>query len=354
MTDITEFSRFDRVLSSTIILSPALEFLYANPMAKRQHPLLSAKNGISTRLNPDLRRRMMQTLQNGRPVRIPWAESDGIFLLFEPVFNPIGGLMYVYLQVETPVADFDSLLPILTDGELLSLLEREVATPLNQFYLNLNLLERHPAVRNDSSFLKQLIPLKTRLLQVCEFLERAKYAYPSEAGSCSFCDADKLLSSCAEQFRFFKYQSCGPTHVPLEEAAFSLLLCDVLSNLYLRQGPKPMVEGTLTKDETGTTLVFSAGKLRVPLDVPCNGDYDGIDLGVFSVKARVQHAGGTLTVSKNNRGTLLITVKLPQVRFRGLEVSVSEPDAYPGAVQRLAFTYLSLITSFVREASESE
>ncbi len=351
MAYYTDFSRFDRVLSSIIVLSPTLEVLYANPMAKRQHPVFSAKNCITTRFNGKMCQRISQALISGNPVRIPWAEFDGIFLLFEPVFDSFGRMKYAYLQVETPVAEFDSLLPILTDGELLSLLEREVATPLNQFYSNLNFLEKHSAVRNNPSFLKQLLSLKRRVLQVCEFLERARYAYPSEEGACSVCNADKLLCACAEQFRFFKYHSVGPTHVPMEESAMSLILCDILSNLYLRQGDNPRVEGELVSDEEGTSLVFSSEELKIPLDVPCNGDRDGIDIGLFSVKSRITHAGGSVTVEKSPRGSLMITVKLPKVRFSDVRASVSAPRESMDYVQWLTLEYLSLLTAH-REPEE--
>ncbi len=344
--DSMELSRFDRVPVPIILLTPRLELMYCNPIAKRQSPTLTVPGVLQTLFPENLLFSARNTLGQGQVVQLPYRGDSGISLLLEPVFTSGGNLRYVFLFVQSAASEFDSLLSILTDGELLRLLQREVAEPLHSYNQALLRLQEHPAARSNPSFSKKLTALRFKMLQTSLFFEKAKHAYPSGDSVCGFCDANKVLAFCAKQFRIFKYSSVLPAHVPMEEDALILAVCDILSNLYLRQGDKPWVEGELISDSQSTTLIFRSAELVIPLDVPCNGDYDGVDIGMFSVKKRVSYAGGTLSAGRNTRGTLVISVCFPKVRFTPGDVFVqsSEPP-FPSFAGQIASRYLSLLSN---------
>ena len=340
---IKDYTKFDRVVAPVMIASPELRMIYSNPYAVRVFPFLSSPTGLISRFeNVDLEQ-AIKMLKQGEVFLLPYDESLHLALLLEPV-TLNGELIYICVYVVSNSADPSSVFPYLADGELLQFLKKEVADPTNFVISQLKFMEKIIAKGDIEQSITALRMIRTRILRMSLFYARIEDCTTKHSNNCVISNAVNVLQECQNQFGFVKYKPSQTCYVPLERSSQALLYIDVLSSLYFRQD-KPSISITTSCDSNGVMIKFVSGPLNKPIDVPCNDEFDGIDLGMFSVRRRAELANGTVTVKKEARGGVTVTLQFPAVNLLLCDGFLKDPaESTVSKVEAYAFEYLGLIS----------
>ena len=342
---IKDYTKFDRVVAPVMIASPELRMIYTNPYAMRVFPFLSSPAGLISRYENAELEQGICALKNGELHLLPYDESLHLSLLLEPVTLD-GELIYVCVYVVSNSADPNSVFPYLADGELLQFLKKEVADPTSFVISQLKLTEKILAQGDIERSMTALKMIRTRMLRMSLFYARIEDCNRKHSSNCEVADAVSVLNECKEGCKFIKYQPSQTCYVPLalERSSQVLLYIDVLSSLIFRQD-KPSVTITTSCDSNGVTIKFLSGPLNKPIDVPCNDEFDGIDLGMFSVRRRAELADGTVTVKKEARGNVSVILQFPAVNLLLCDGFLRDPaESSVSNVEAHAFEYLGLIS----------
>lgn len=340
---IKDYAKFDRVVAPVMIASPELRMIYTNPYAVRVFPFLSSPTGLISRFETVDLEQGIRMLTQGEICLLPYDKSLHLSILLEPVTLD-GDLIYVCVYVVSDSEDPNTIFPYLADGELLQFLKNEVADPTNFVLSQLKFMEKIIAKGDVEQSLTALKMIRTRMLRMSLFYARIEDCNRKHSNNCEVADAATVLNECKQGSKFIKYQPSQTCYVPLERSSQVLLYIDVLSSLIFRQD-KPSVTITTSCDPNGVTIKFVSGPLNKPIDVPCNDEFDGIDLGMFSVRRRAELANGTVTVKKEARGNVSITLNFPAVNLLLCEGFLKDPaESTVSTVEAHAFEYLDLIT----------
>ncbi len=339
-----DFSGFDRATSAVMIVSTEMRMVYSNAVARRQIPFLAADpEGLFSRYGKDALEKLSLALRNGQASSLAYDENLHLSLLFTPSFLSDGSFSHAYVNV---VSDGD--LPagtglLLSDGELLTSLLQSAVKPVNIALRQLQVAGQFNTVADLEKLIQTVLMVRRQLLQASLFFARVEDCSGPKGGTCAVSDAAAALSTCNESCKIMKFKPSGTCYVPMERQSVVLLCADVLTDLYFHQ-KQPKVTVSATSSEKGVTLAFTSGPLDIPLDVPCDPDFDGIDLGMFSVRRRVELAGGKTVIRSRPHGVVTVELKFPPVRldpqgavfgdFHGSGVS---------SVEMYALQYLSLI-----------
>lgn len=342
-TMIQDYAKFDRVVAPVIIASPELRMIYANPYAVRVFPFLSAPAALISRFESADLEQGIRMLKQGEICILPYEESLHLSILLEPVLLD-GELIYVCVYVVSDSEDPNTIFPFLADGELLKFLRDEVANPTNIILSQLKIMESIILRGDTERSLAALKMIRTRMLRMSLFYARMEDCSGKHSNNCEVFDAAHVLLEFEHNHKFIKYKPSQTCYVPLERSSQVLLYTDVLTSLIFRQD-KPSVTITSSCDSNGVTIEFISGPLNKPIDVPCDDEYDGIDLGMFSVRRRAELAGGNVSVKKEARGGVTVTLKFPPVHWLLSNYYLSDPEGEKSTpVECHAHEYLMLMT----------
>lgn len=339
----TDYSIFDRVVAPVMIASPEFRVVYSNEFARRSFPFLAAPSGLTARYSPEELAQARCVLQQGKPYLLKYNEEAHFFLLLEPELLSENELLYICVYVVSDIGGSAEPFPYLTDGELVSRMEREVAEPMNVQLKQLRILEQIIAKGNVEKSIKALQVIQQNTSRMTMFFGRMKNCTTTYRNFCILSDAVNALRSCNQYFPNMKYKAKGPCYIPMEKDAQILLYVDVLTNLICRQD-KPTVTVTSELIDGKTCIEFASGPLNKFIDEPYDDDFDGIDIGLFSVRRRVEAAGGEISVKKRKNSGVIISLRFPKVNLLFAETSLFDSTAsHPTDLEISALQYLQFV-----------
>lgn len=339
---IKDYSEFDRVVAPVMIVSSDLIVSYTNPYAIRLFPFLSTPFGIVSRFEKAEVKSAVAMLKKGEVVHLPFDEALQLSFLFVPE-RMNDETLCVCVYVVSDSADPNAVFPYLADSELLRFLQKEVAEPTSFVLNHLKLVKEIIEKGDVSRALMAVRMIRTRILQMSLFYARMEDCSSKHFNNCEVADAVDVLLSCKRAIPFLKYEPTATCYIPLERSSQALLYADVFSSLIFRQD-KPSISVSTSCDEKGVTVTIVSGPLDKPLNVPCNDEFDGIDLGMFSVRRRAALAGGTLNVSEDSRGAVTVTLKFSPVNLLMCNAILKDPsDSLPSPLEVRVLEYLELI-----------
>lgn len=343
--NFSDYSRFDRVLSPVIVLSPALEFLYANGSASLQFPSLTSSDGLSLLFSQETRNVVSSNLAKGHAVSVPFPEFLGGSVLFDPVFAADGSLRHVYLYVESS-SEYDSgLFSLFTHEELMRLLRREVLDPICELLQTVTMAGRTAAARSDPRLNQMLVSMRRRLLRSSLFLSGVEDTVDDKNAPFAICNVDELLALCAEQFPPLKYKGGHrPCFVPMQKDKLLRVLVNTLAAIYLRQDAGGKIVYSFREEEREIKLIFTADSISIPLNQPCAETSDSLNYGPGSVAQRITRFGGTVSIEPLSLRSARVILTFPKVRINFASVTVGDPfgDVLSFAA-RLALEYLESV-----------
>ncbi len=340
---IHDFSRFDHVVAPIMFASPDLQIVYTNSYATRVFPLLSTTTGLFSRYEKEELDQAIQTLKKGQPCLLPYDESLRLSVLLEPISLDDGNTLCVCVYVVFDSTEVDKVFPFLTNGELLDVMQRGVANPLQIVVKQLKFLEQIIGKGNIEKSLRVLSMIRTRMIQMILFFARAEVCSPQSLGNTAISNVVSTLTKCQKLFKFMKYTPIENKYIYMEQSSQSLMFVDILASLTYRQD-EPSISVKTFSDVNSITIKFVSGSLNTPLDVPCNEEFDGIDIGMFSVRRRVELAGGQMNIKQKARGGVTVTLKFPLANpmLAGGFVEDTTGSSVSD-VEALAFEYLGII-----------
>lgn len=302
---------FDRALAPVILLTPDWKMIYSNPVAQRQFPLLASSVDFSHFCSASALAEAKSTLCGGQAVSLAQPDGDTSFLL-SPVFGADGNLNYISVCVELSATGFLSFAPEPSDGELAKVLRKEIMVPVSALSQSL----RHASKRGMSpeialQFHKEV---QLKLAKIGSFIARIDDV-SEEHPTVAICDADDVLRCCKEVYRPLKYTSGGPCLIPSGRRMLMLIVTDILGILSLRQEEGAPVKVSLSQEEGKTRIEFKSSPLIAELDQPQEEETVSLDVGLFSIRRRMEICGGTVSVVKKPRGNVVIALEYPEIQY---------------------------------------
>jgi len=306
-----EFSCYDRVLSPIIFLTPDWKMLYSNPVAQRQFPLLASAVDFSHFCSSSTLAEAKASLCGGQTVSLPQKDGDIAFLL-SPEFGTDGTLNYISVYIELSATGFLPFAPEPSDGELANVLRKEIMMPISALSQSL----RHASKRGMSpeialQFHKEV---QLKLAKIGSFIARIDDV-SEEHPTVAICDADDVLRCCKEAYRPLKFTSEGPCLIPSGRRMLMLIVTDILGILSLRQEEGAPVKVSLSQEEGKTRIEFKSSPLIAELDQPQEEETVSLDVGLFSIRRRMEICGGSVSVVKKPRGNVVITLEYPEIQY---------------------------------------
>ena len=320
----SDYSIFDFAVAPVLIVSDDFRIIYANQYAKRSFSFLATPSGLTLRFSEETLKSTLDILRKGRPHTLRYNEDACLFLLLKPEMTQENGLKCIYVYVVCIDRDPLDMFPYMTDGELLSRMQREVYEPMNTMLRQLKTVEQYLSGGDIKKSLIGLQIIEQGMLRSTLFFSRLSDATPKRDNSCVLSDAVHALRACNRQFSSMKYKATDPCYIPMERDSQLLLYVDLLTNLICRQD-KPSVSVTSKATDEGVVIDFASGPLNKFLDEPCEGDFDGIDTGLFSVRRRAEAVGGEVSIKKRNNGGVIVTLKFPKVNLLFAETTFHDP-----------------------------
>ncbi|MBO5247920.1 MAG: hypothetical protein J6B54_01310 [Clostridia bacterium] len=321
---LTEYSRFDGVVAPILVVSSEMEVVYANPYARRTFPVLASSESLRSRYGEDELRAVLTSLQQGQPETLKYDEMLHLSLLFEPELGADGKFRYAYVFLVSQTSDPKDIFPILSDGELLRYMKNYIADPMNFVHRQFRLMERMMREGDYEKSLQIFYLIRRRLLRMSVFFARISDCVPEKTESGVVSDAVSALLDCSQHFKIMKYKPSKPCYLHVPRESQILMYTDILTNLYFRQ-KDPSVSVSTACDSQWVTITFVSGPLDIPIDTPVEEDADGIDIGMFSVRRRVEMAEGQLTVEQRTNGNVAVTLKFPALNLLIAEAVVEDP-----------------------------
>lgn len=342
-----DFSRFDQVVAPMMFASPDLQLVYANPYATRVFPLIATTEGLFSRYEKAEKDLAVQTLKKGQPCILPYDESLHLSLLLEPIVYDDGNLVCICVYVVFDSAEINNVFPYLTDGELLNVMQRGVADPLHFVLKQLKFLEQTIGEGNIEKSLRVLTVIRTRMIQMILLFSRMGACTSKSSGTVAVTNVVPTLMKCQKLFKFMKYKPSENCYIHMERGSLVLMFVDILASLTYRQD-KPSVTVTTSSDSNEVTIQFVSGPLNKPFNVPCNEEFDGIDVGMFSVRRRAEMIDGEVIVKQKPRGGVVVTLKLPRANLLATSGFVEDPTGSSVSdIEAYALEYLSLLSDSI-------
>ncbi len=307
-----DFSYYDRVVAPIIVASPELELLYVNPIAKRQFPLLASSAGLFSRYKKEELEQISRSMRKGQPCLLSYDEDLNFFLLFDPGFSGDGELDRVHIYVVSHAKEPYDVFPVMTDGELLHYMQREIADPLGLMLRQMQLVESFARESKPEKVVASVKAIRDRMMKMTIFCARMDHSSGSLPHARTVIDAVRVLNICNEAFPMIKCKGTEHCYVAVEREALMLIISDVLASLAFRQD-KSKISVSISLEEGSVLIQFRSGPLTIPINVPCDEDFDGIDLGMFSVRHRVERNDGQVLIRHRAHGAVTVTLKFPAV-----------------------------------------
>lgn len=340
-----DFSCFDWTVSPVVIASPQWKILYANRSAQRRFPFLTTENVLISRYELSELDTAFDRLKNGDSYSILYDEETCLSLLFSPVFEKSGTMEYICVNVSSNEETLRDLFPTLTDNELIREMRRELIPSTHVMVQQVRIAEKFARSGNTESLNSALRTFHLKLIRQTLFCARMTECITDRTKDYSFCDINRALCACVKNFPKVKYKPVEPSYVPLARESLVLMLVDILTNLKYRQS-SPTITVSVSPLEEGIRVKFATGPLDIPLDVPCEDDFQGIDMGSFSVRRRMEFIDGQVFVKRRTRGGVAVILQFPPVRGILDDSYFNDYAAQqPSALEQYALEYLNIISA---------
>ncbi len=337
------FAYFDSVISPILIASDEWEIIYSNRSAQRKFAILASAEALRSLYDDKVLADVRSVLCTGKICTLPYESENKLSFVFQPCRKTDGSLEYVCVYVASDEELSRELFPLMTENELIKAMSQELIPTMHVISKQLKHAERFLLERNLNAVEYTIRTARKRLLRCTLFAADATGSVSRREGDYCLCDVDFVLNLCMENFKYLKYEPFEPCLVPLEREAMLLVCVDILSRLAFRQ-TSPKVKASLSYDDVFVTLRFVSGALNVPLEVPCEEDYEGIDLGTFAVRKRIEAVGGSVLVKYRSNKAVTVTLQIP--RPRGFYIQPTLEDYVTDRITNLesvALEYLNLI-----------
>ncbi len=339
-----DFTYFDGVLAPILIASTDWKVLYANHSVKRRFPFLTGENTLISRYDSADLEMAISSLENGEHHTLPYDDSLKLSLLFMPSYSWIATFDYIFIYVSCSKEATENLFPAMTDSELIHAMRRDLIPSLHFLIKQTKYGEDFLRAGEIEKAMLVYQTLRMKLIRQVLFSARVTELICDRKGDYSLCDASAVLTQISNVFEHVKYKPSEVCVVPVDRDFLVLTFTDVLSNLSLRQ-EDPKVRVSATSEEDGVLIQFVSGPLQIPLNVPCEDDLEGIDLGHFSVLRRMESVGGSVTVKRGVKGSATVILKFPYPRgiLRNAPLKDSH-SLYTSPLEEVALEYLSIIS----------
>lgn len=340
-----DFSCFDWAVAPVVIASPQWKIVYTNRSAQRRFPFFTTEDVLISRYESSELKSAFDTLKNGGSCTLLYDEEPRLSLVFSPYFEKDGSLEYICVNVSSDEETLRELFPTLTDNELIREMRRELIPSTHVMTQQVRIAEKFALGGNTESLIHTLRIFRLKLIRQTLFCARMSECIADRTKEYSFCDVNSALCACLKRFEKVRYKPVSAVYVPLARESLILMIVDILSNLKYRQ-TTPSITVSVSSSQEGVTVKFASGPLDIPLNVPCEDDFQGIDMGSFSVRRRMEFVDGQVSVKRRTRGGVAISLQFPHVRGVLDDSYFNDYAARePSALEQYALEFLDIISS---------
>ena len=337
------FTCFDGAVAPVLIASTDFKIIYANFSAQRRFPFLTDEKALLARYDAADLRKAYSALKEGDSYSLPYEDSLGLSLVLTPSFSPSEGLDHICVYVSYDEDSFRDLFPLMTDNELIYAMKKDLIPSLHYLAMQTKFGEGFINSGQGEKSKHVYRTMRRKILHQMLFVSQVSESHQERKGDYSLCDASAVLDRISRVFKNVKYKPSEVCVVPVEREPLILLFTDLLANLTFRQKDAKIRVSSCCEDD-GVSICFASGPLVTPLNVPCEEAMNGIDMGNYSVRRKMESYGGSVLVKRGVRGAVNVTLKFPYPRGILRIPELNDHSARRlSIIEEAALEYLSLI-----------